>query len=130
MSAVQKTTPVATPAQNPNPSNLANVKPLEPSIVPTAQNVSQITIHEVLEMLNQGNQKKALFDDFSKKVQHVENFRQKYEGGTLRMLIMNSEDEEEVHVANVEIIMETLDRTILKGRDYLAKVEKELLSIF
>jgi DNA-directed RNA polymerase subunit F len=130
MTAVQKTTPVATPAQNSNPSNLANVKPLEPSIVPTAQNSSTITIHEVLEMLNQGNQKKALFDDFSKKVQHVENFRQKYEGGTLRMLIMNSEDEEEVHVANVEIIMETLDRTILKGRDYLAKVEKELLSIF
>ena len=58
------------------------------------------------------------------------NAHAKHEGGTLKMLIMNSEDDEEVTIANVEIITEALDKSIQKGREYLSKVEKELLSIF
>jgi hypothetical protein len=124
MTAVQKTTQGTSIAKN------SDVQTLEPSIIQPVQVTPQLTVHEVLEMLNQGNQKKALFDDFSKRVQFIENFKQKHEGGTLKMLIMNSEDDEEVTIANVEIITEALDKSIQKGREYLSKVEKELLSIF
>ncbi|MER0442703.1 hypothetical protein [Emticicia sp. W12TSBA100-4] len=124
MTAVSKTTQGTSIAQN------SDVQTLEPSIIQPVQSTPQLTVHEVLEMLNQGNQKKALFDDFSKRVQFIENFKQKHEGGTLKMLIMNSEDDEEVTIANVEIITEALDKSIQKGREYLSKVEKELLSIF
>ncbi|GAB2648582.1 hypothetical protein GCM10027035_47910 [Emticicia sediminis] len=124
MTAVSKTTQGTSIAKN------SDVQTLEPSIIQPVQSTPQLTVHEVLEMLNQGNQKKALFDDFSKRVQFIENFKQKHEGGTLKMLIMNSEDDEEVTIANVEIITEALDKSIQKGREYLSKVEKELLSIF
>lgn len=125
MTAVSKTTQGTSIAKN------SDVQTLEPSIIQSVHpGTPQLTVHEVLEMLNQGNQKKALFDDFSKRVQFIENFKQKHEGGTLKMLIMNSEDDEEVTIANVEIITEALDKSIQKGREYLSKVEKELLSIF
>lgn len=146
MTAVSKTA-VATNAQT---SNLPTVKPsasteakpadtqpgtqtISPTITPafTPPVTQQLTVHDVMKMLEVGNQKKELHEEFSKKLLNLENFKQKHEGGSLRMIIVSSEDtDDEITVSNHEIIIEALEKTVIKGRDYLKKIEMELLSIF
>lgn len=103
--------------------------PITPVFTPPI--TQQITIHDVMKMLDLGNQKRELHEEFSKKLLNVESFKQRHEGGSLRMIIVSSEDtDDEITVSNHEIIIEALEKTVTKGRDYLKKIEMELLSIF
>ncbi len=96
---------------------------------PIAQ--QQITIHDVMKMLEVGNQKRELHEEFSKRVLNVESFKQRHENGSLKMIIIPADgDEDEITVSNHEIIIEALEKTVIKGRDYLKRIEMELLSIF
>ena len=91
----------------------------------------QITIHDVMKLLEVGNQKRELHEEFSKRVLNVENFKQRHENGSLKMIIIPADgDEDEITVSNHEIIIEALEKTVVKGRDYLKRIELELLSIF
>lgn len=91
----------------------------------------QITIHDVMKLLEVGNQKRELHEEFSKRVLNVESFKQRHENGSLKMIIIPADgDEDEITVSNHEIIIEALEKTVIKGRDYLKRIEMELLSIF
>lgn len=129
--SVSKTSTVATIAQT---SNLPTVNPSEPtSITVTPQkpnDVPVLTLQQVFEKLNSGNQKRELYDEFSTRLANVEKFQQRYEGGSLKMKIFTTEDDEEIMVSNVEIISETLLKTVVKGREYMKKIESELLANF
>lgn len=107
------------------------VQTVTAQLTPPPPIAPQFTIHDVMKMLEIGNQKKELHEEFSKRVLNLENFKQRHENGSLKMIIIPADgDEDEITVSNHEIIIEALEKTVVKGRDYLNRIEMELLSIF
>lgn len=149
MSAVQKPQ-VITPAQKsalPTVSPVTTTEVVKPTEQKPTQEITQtvtaqftppppiaqpqITIHDVMKLLEVGNQKRELHEEFSKRVLNLENFKQRHENGSLKMIIIPADgDEDEITVSNHEIIIEALEKTVVKGREYLKRIEMELLSIF
>lgn len=125
-----KSTEAISPSKDTQPGTQEITPTISAQLIPPPPIAPQFTIHDVMKMLEIGNQKKELHEEFSKRVLNLENFKQRYENRSLKMIIIADADEDEITVSNHEIIIEALEKTVVKGRDYLKRIEMELLSIF
>lgn len=93
------------------------------------QKTESISLKSVLERIDEGNRLKTVFLNFDERLKGVEEFRTGLDGSGLSMQIQDI-DGNHISFNNVNMITSFIDEAIKVGKEHLAGMEVDLLSMY
>ncbi len=86
------------------------------------------TLQDVFENLEQGNRKRQFYQDFSRKLDDVKNFRSGMDGSAL-LLIISNEKGEQIRFNSLAMITDFIDESVKKAEQIRSGIEADLLKM-